>query len=150
MILDILDNADRYLTMNKGFRNAFAFLMRADLKTLAPGRHEVSTDRVFALVEEAPGRKREEAELEAHEKYIDIQLVVEGYDSIGWKRKATCVMVSREYHAGKDIQFFSDEPDLWLPVCAGMFAIFFPEDAHMQSISSGRLRKVVMKIALDQ
>lgn len=150
MILDVLDNADRYLTLNKGFINAFAFLMRSDLKALTPGRHEVSTDRVYALVEDAPGRKREDAELETHEKYIDIQLVVAGRDQMGWKRKATCQQISREYNASKDLQFYRDEPDLWLPVAAGMFVIFFPEDAHMPSLSAGHLRKVVLKVALDQ
>lgn len=150
MILDVLDNADRYLTLNKGFKTAFSFLMRSDLQKLAPGRHEVANDRVFSLVEDAPGRKREHAELESHEKYIDIQLVISGTDMMGWKRKATCTQVSKEYNPGKDIGFFRDTPDVWLPVSAGMYAIFFPEDAHMPMISDGHLRKVIMKIALDQ
>jgi YhcH/YjgK/YiaL family protein len=124
--------------------------MRSDLQKLAPGRHEVANDRVFALVEDAPGRKREQAELESHEKYIDIQLVVSGTDMMGWKRTATCTQISKEYHPAKDIRFFKDTPDVWLPVSAGMYAIFFPEDAHMPMISDGHLRKVVMKIALDQ
>ena len=150
MIIDMLDNADRYLTINKGFRNGFAFLMRSDLKNLAPGRHEISTDRVYALVEDAPGRKREGAELESHEKYIDIQLVVSGTDTMGWKRTASCKQISKAYDSKKDYQFFKDEPEVWLPVGAGMFAIFFPEDAHMPMISSGHLRKVVVKVAVDQ
>ena len=150
MILDVLDNADRYLTLNKGFKTAFSFLMRSDLQKLAPGRHEVANDRVFALVEDAPGRQPEQAELESHVKYIDIQLVVAGTDTMGWKRTATCTQVSKEYHPGKDIGFFKDKPDVWLPVSAGMYAIFFPEDAHMPMISRERIRKVVMKIALDQ
>jgi len=150
MILDVLDNADRYLTLNKGFKTAFSFLMRSDLQKLAPGRHEVANDRVFALVEDAPGRQPEQAELESHEKYIDIQLVVTGIDTMGWKRTATCMQVSKAYHPDKDIGFFKDKPDVWLPVSAGMYAIFFPEDAHMPMISSERIRKVVMKIALDQ
>jgi YhcH/YjgK/YiaL family protein len=135
MILDLLDNADRYLTLNKGFRNGFAFLMRSDLKNLTIGRHEIYTDRVYAIVEDGPGRRKSEAELEAHEKYIDIQLVVEGTDAIGWKLKSSCKQESRKS---------------WLPVNPGMFVILFPEDAHMPSISSGRLRKVVVKIAVDQ
>ena len=150
MIIDVLDNADRYLTLNKGFKTAFSFLMRSNLGSLAPGRHEVANDRVFALVEDAPGRKREQAELESHEKYIDIQLVVSGTDMMGWKRTATCTQISKEYHPSKDIRFFKDTPDVWLPVSAGMYAIFFPEDAHMPMISDGHLRKVIMKIALDQ
>lgn len=150
MILDVLDNADRYLTLNKGFKYAFSFLMRDDLKKLSPGQYEVRNDRVFAIVEEAQGRKREDAELEAHEKYIDIQLVIEGLDTMGWKRKATCKQVSKSYDAAKDLQFFRDDPEVWLPVHAGMYAIFFPEDAHMPLISDSGLRKVIMKIAVDQ
>jgi len=150
MILDVLENADRYLTLNKGFKTAFSFLMRSDLQKLAPGRHEVANDRVFALVEDAPGRQPEQAELESHEKYIDIQLVVTGMDTMGWKRTATCTQVSKAYHPGKDTGFFKNKPDVWLPVSAGMYAIFFPEDAHMPMISTERIRKVVMKIALDQ
>jgi biofilm protein TabA len=150
MILDVLENADRYLTLNKGFKLAFSFLMMDDLKKLKPGHHEVRNDRVFAIVEDAPGRKRAGAELETHDKYIDIQLVLEGFDSMGWKRRATCSQISKPYDAKKDLQFYRDEPDLWLPVQAGMFAIFFPEDAHMPMISDGHLRKVVMKIAVDQ
>jgi len=150
MILDVLDNADRYLTLNKGFREGFAFLMRSDLKTLASGHHKIFSDRVFAIVEDGLGRDKRDAELEAHEKYIDIQLVVAGVDSIGWKLTSTCKQVSRAYDSKKDIQFFKDEPDIWLPVHPGHFVILFPEDAHMPMISSGHLRKVIVKIAMDQ
>ena len=150
MIIDILDNADRYLGFNKGFRRAFAFLMRDDLLKLEPGRHEVDTDRVFAIVEDAQGRDKKDAQLEAHEKYIDIQLVVEGTDNMGWRLKSSCKDVSVPYDEKTDIQFYKDEPQTWLPVSAGMFAIFLPEDAHMPLISENRLRKVVMKVAVDQ
>jgi YhcH/YjgK/YiaL family protein len=150
MILDVLDNADRYLTLNKGFRNGFAFLMRSELKKLKPGRHDIHTDRVFAIVEDGPGRKRDGAELEAHEKYIDIQLVVDGADTMGWRMKSTCTQVSKSYDAGEDIQFFRDEPESWFTVRPESFVIFFPEDAHMPSLSAERLRKIVVKIAVDQ
>jgi len=34
MILDALENAHRYLALNKGFAKAFEFLLRPDLKEL--------------------------------------------------------------------------------------------------------------------
>lgn len=150
MILDVLDNADRYITLNKGFREGFAFLMRSDLKQLKPGRHDIYTDRVYALVEDGDGRRQEDAKLETHEKYIDIQLVVEGADNIGWRLKSACSEVSKKYDPKTDLQLFGDEPASWLPVGAGMFAILFPEDAHMPMISTGHVRKVVVKVAVDQ
>ena len=96
------------------------------------------------------GRKREDALLEAHKKYIDIQLVLAGTDEMGWKSRSSCKQPSGEYDQETDVQIFADEPDAWLSVRRGAFAIFFPEDAHMPLISSGRLHKVVAKVAVDQ
>jgi len=39
-------------------------------------------------VESVPGRAREAAKLECHRRYIDIQLVLEGVDEMGWKALA--------------------------------------------------------------
>lgn len=150
MIIDILDNADRYVVLNKGFRSAFAFLMRSDLAELEPGRHEIMNDRVYCIVETAPGRKREEAELEAHQRYIDIQLVLDGTDTMGWKRKADCKDITRPYKPEIDVESYGDEPDAWIPVQKGMYAIFFPDDAHMPLISDGHLHKIIVKVAMDQ
>jgi len=147
MILDILENADRYLIMHKGFAKAIEFLLRPDLKELPVGRYEIDGDRVYAMVSHGPGRRKEDALLETHEKYIDVQLVLAGTDTMGWKPKSSCKQPSGEYDHKSDVQFFADEPDVWLSIESGAFAIFFPEDAHMPLISSGQIHKVVVKIA---
>jgi len=67
---------------------------------------------------------------------------------MGWRSKSSCNHPSSEYDHEADIQFFNDAPDLWFPVAAGVFAVFFPEDAHMPLISSGQIHKVVVKIAV--
>ena len=150
MILDVFENAHRYLALNNGFAKAFEFLMRPQLNELPVGKHEIDGDRVYAVVDKNPGRKKEEALLETHEKYIDIQLVLAGTDEMGWKPKSSCKQPSQEYDQETDIQFFTDDPDVWLPVKPGMFAIFFPEDAHMPLISSGQLHKVIAKVAVSE
>jgi biofilm protein TabA len=150
MILDVLENANRYLTLNKGFARAIAFLLRPDLKELQVGKYAIDGDRVYAMVSKEPGRRKEDALLETHEKYIDIQLVLEGTDDMGWKPGSMCRQPSGEYDQNNDVQFFKDEPDTWLAVKSGALAIFFPEDAHMPLISSGQLHKVVVKVAVAQ
>jgi YhcH/YjgK/YiaL family protein len=149
MILDVLENAHRYYALNEGFAKAFEFLARPDLKQLPDGKYEIDGDRIYAIVANDPGRKKEEALLEIHEKYIDIQLILDGIDSMGWKPKASCKQPSAGYDEESDLQFFTDEPDAWLATKSGAFAIFFPEDAHMPLISSGLIHKVVMKIAVN-
>ena len=150
MILDILENADRYHGLSKGFKEAFAFLMRPDLKGLSPGRHEIDDDRIFALVSTGPGRRRQDGRLETHEQYIDIQYVIAGTDEMGWKPKTACEQPAGPYDPERDIQFFADEPEAWVTVRRGAFVIFFPEDAHLPLISTEEVRKVVVKVAVQQ
>ena len=150
MILDVLENAHRYLSLNKGFAKAFEFLMQPDLKEMPVDKYEIDGDSVYAMVDKAIGRKKEDALLETHEKYIDIQLVLAGTDDMGWKPKLSCKRPSGEYNQETDVQFFADEPDAWVSTERGAFAIFFPEDAHMPLISSGQLHKVVVKVAMDK
>jgi YhcH/YjgK/YiaL family protein len=147
MILDILENAHRYLVMNKGFAKAIEFLQRPELQELPVGRYEIDGERVYAMVSKDFGIKKEDTHLETHEKYIDIQLILSGTDDIGWKPKSLCTQPSGAYDPKSDLQFFADTPNTWLSIESGEFAIFFPEDAHMPMISSGQIHKVVVKIA---
>jgi biofilm protein TabA len=148
MILDVLENGHRYLALHKGFAKAFEFLARPDLKELSVGKYEIDGERVYAMVFKDPGRKKEDALLETHEKYIDIQLVLAGPDVMGWKPKSLCDKPTGEYDQKSDLQFFTDEPDVWISTKSGAFVIFLPDDAHMPSISSGILHKVVVKVAV--
>lgn len=149
MIFDVLDNAHRYLALHRGFPKAVEFLLRPDLAELPVEKYELDGDRLYAMVTKDAGRRQEDGRLETHERFIDIQLVLAGTDHMGWKPKASCGKPTGEYDAESDIQLFADAPDAWLPVAAGFFVIFFPEDAHMPLISAGQLHKVVVKVAVD-
>jgi len=149
MIFDILPNSHRYLAMHQGFDAAFAFLRRPDLKTLATDKYPIDGERIYAMVAQDPGRNKDEAQLEVHEKYIDIQMVLAGCDEMGWSPRSLCRQPAIPYNGAEDIGFFADPPAAWLPVTAGMFVVFFPEDAHLPLIGSGLIHKVVVKIATD-
>lgn len=149
MILDALTVADRYANLHPLFASAFAFLRDTDLMSLEPGKHTVQGEHVFAIVEACTGRSRVEAKLECHRRYIDIQLVLEGVDEMGWKAVAECAEPTTEYDAARDIQFFNDVPSSWIATPAGSFCLFFPEDAHAPLVSTGLIRKVVVKIAVQ-
>lgn len=147
MILASLAEAERYAALHPLFPRAFEFLRSTDLKALAPGKHTVQGEQLFAIVEACAGRTREEAKLECHRRYIDIQLVLEGVDEMGWKPVAGCADPAMEYDAARDIRFFNDPPSSWIATPPGSFCLFFPEDAHAPLVSQGFIRKVVVKIA---
>lgn len=150
MILDTIGNAGRYAGIHDGFRKAFEFLSQADPGSLSTGRVEIEGDRLFAIVSKGRGRGRREARLEAHARYIDIQYVVSGIDMMGWKPVAACKRPAGQFDSEKDIGFFDDDPEAWIAVHSGAFAIFFPEDAHMPLLSAGEIHKIVVKVAVDR
>jgi YhcH/YjgK/YiaL family protein len=147
MIFDTIANADRYAALHPLFPRAFEFIRNTDLHALTPGCYPIVGDDLLVIVENAAGRSRDEAKLECHRKYIDIQLVLEGVDEMGWKPLAECREPVDGYSAEKDIQFFHDAPSSWIATPPGAFCIFFPEDAHAPLVATGNIRKVIFKIA---
>jgi len=148
MILDILKNSGQYLSQHRSFLQAFDFLKREDICALAPGRYEIDGENIFALVSDGIGKSEEEAKLEVHRKYIDIQYLISGVERIGWNPLQQCSSVISEYNPEKDIAFYSDHASFFLKLTPGMFAVFFPEDAHAPMISGEAVKKVVLKISL--
>lgn len=148
MILSSLSQSDRYTALHPLFPRVFAYIRNTDLHALAPGHYPIVGDDLFAIVEHELGRSREDAKLECHRKYIDIQLVLEGVDEMGWKPLADCCEPVSDYSTEKDIQFFRDAPVSWIATPPGAFCIFFPDDTHAPLVGTGRIRKVVFKIAL--
>ncbi len=147
MIFDSLESIKRYTSLNSGFSKAVEFLLQPNLKDLPAGEYKIDDDRVYAIISIEDGRKKEDAELEIHKKYTDIQMVLSGTDEMGWKPAASCMLPTAEFDKESDIRFFKDIPDAWIPVKPGYFVIFFPEDAHAPLIADGKLHKVVIKVS---
>ncbi len=147
MILDNIANIDRYTALHPLFPCAFDYIRTNDLRILAPGRYPIAGEQLFAIVESVAGRSRVDAKLECHRRYTDIQFVLEGTDEMGWKPVRSCRQPVADYSAEKDIQFFHDDPESWVAAPPGTFCIFFPEDAHAPLVSTGNIRKVIIKIA---
>ena len=146
MILDSLENIAQYRKLHPGFAEAFEFIRSTRLAALASGRHDIRGNAAYVSVGRGPGRAREEGMLEIHRRYIDIQIVLEGVDEMGWKPLSGCSAPETGYEEERDIQFFRDAPDTWFAVKPGQFVIFFPEDAHLPIVSAGNVHKAVVKV----
>lgn len=146
MIVDRIENAQVYYALHPAFEKAFAFLRRPDLAGLEDGAHEIDSRELYALMQSPDGRTRGDAKLEAHRLYIDIQYLIRGDEEIGWKPTAKCGGLARAYEQEKDIEFYSDTPSFYLHLQPGMFALFFPGDAHAPVIAQGSLHKCVVKV----
>lgn len=148
MILDTLENAAKYTAIKIGSSEAFGFLDQPGVAELADGKYEINGDYVFAIVERNQGKKAEDAKLEAHRKYIDVQYIVSGEETMGWAPLSDLAN-SEGYDEARDLEFFTDKPEAFVRVPAGTFAVFLPTDAHMPGLGDGAVHKIIVKIAVN-
>lgn len=146
MVIDTLDNYYRYTKLHKLFRPAFEFLRKDNLAKYSEGRYDIVKNYVYALISKTKGRTMKGASLEAHKKYIDIQIALSGEDLIGYKPLSECRIKKSEYDVKRDCMFFRDKSNLWLKLKGNSFAIFFPHDAHAPLAGSLDVLKAVIKV----
>ncbi len=149
MVLDAIENAERSYPLHPGFKPAFEFLKTFDYTVAEAGRHEIDGARLFMIVDRGMGKGKEKARFEAHRRYIDIQCAISGTDLIGWKNIGSCQGEGQGYNPEKDIEFFNSRTEAWVPVPAGSFGIFMPEDVHAPKGAEEFLEKVVLKVAVN-
>ena len=147
-MIDVLGQSARYSHLHPAFARAFAFLRETDFSSLPPGRHDIEEDAIYVSIDHVEGRGREGARLESHRRHIDIQLTVRGVEQIGWKPLVSCQALDDEFVESRDVGFYRDQPDTWLALPPGTFAIFFPEDAHAPLAGNGPVRKAIVKVRL--
>ncbi len=148
MILDSCACLGAYSALHPRFARVFSFLASASPADLAEGRYEIDGGECYLMVSEGGLRAEADAPLEAHDAYIDIQIVIRGVERYGWRDRGQCAAPRGEFDAAKDIIFYDDRPSTCFTLTEGQFAIFFPGDAHAPLIGQGRVKKCVVKVKL--
>lgn len=150
MILDRIENYSLYSGLGNNIKKGFDFLVKTDLSKLEAGKHPVDGDNMFLLVNEYETKSIAECKLESHQKYIDIQLMLEGSEVMGYVAKNQ-QQPTENLLAEKDVLFYN-EPATFFEVKQGEFALFFPTDLHQPGILSNtksKVKKAVLKIKVE-
>ncbi|EDY81098.1 conserved hypothetical protein [Verrucomicrobiia bacterium DG1235] len=155
MIVDHISNWKSY-SLGEAWEKAFGFL-----ETLSVDAEEkeypIDGDAIFARVMSYPTKVETDptAVLEAHRKYVDIQMALVESERIAVY--PTHEMVTKDtYDAERDVEFFEyKEPGkLQLSMYPGTFAVLFPQDAHMPQLFTERegavVKKVVVKVLAER
>jgi YhcH/YjgK/YiaL family protein len=109
--------------------------------------YDIDGDTVFALVQRYDTKPREKGLWEAHRRYIDVQFVASGIESLGWAQLGN-LTETQPYSAEKDCLLLAGSGDV-VTARAGDFLVFFPEDAHMPCLAHDQpspVLKVVVKV----
>lgn len=157
MILGNLNKLGEMKYLAPKLKEMLIYLRETDLKDRELGRIELEGDSLFINIEENEMASREERRPEAHRKYLDIQLVLDGEESIGVavdSRDENVEGILEEYSEDRDIVFYRGvKRENMIDLFPGDFAVFFPEDIHRPRCrvdgTPGRAKKAIVKMKLD-
>ena len=139
MIIDNLTNSEKYIALHKDFKLVFDFLKENNLETMNCGKNiQLRGEEVFFNLDEYETKTTQK--LEAHKKYIDIQVVITGEEYMGYTNIDNTT-VSEEYDEKRDVMFLNGNVDKVLATNKN-FIVFYPEDAHMPALSVNEPKKV--------
>ena len=135
-------------------QDGLRFLIENDLAALPLGKHTIQGTVLYALVSEYQTQPKTQRRPEAHKKYIDIQYICSGEEIIGCGPLAAAGQVDEDFLQERDIVYFKGiAVETETSLLPGMFAIYFPWEAHRPNCAvrdePGKIRKVVVKVAVD-
>jgi YhcH/YjgK/YiaL family protein len=150
MIYDALENA--YLYADRRLAVGFSFLTAGATYGLPSGRYELG-EGAYANVAGYDTSPAVSAAFEAHRRYIDIQALIDGEEVIQIAPLADVTEIEA-YDEEKDIAFYAEPGDeSTLLMRPGVFAVFYPGDAHrpgvMTSHTPRTVKKIVVKIPVE-
>ncbi len=147
MIIDTLDNLEKYINLHPDFKTVFDYLKSHDISKMECGRHELRGNELFFNLQEYETKPIQK--LEAHKKYIDIQVMATGEEYMGYTNIKNTT-VSETYDETKDVMFLNGSVDK-LKADNKTFLIFYPNDAHMPALcidKPQKVKKAIFKILI--
>ena len=150
MVLDRIENAERYLSLGDGIAKALRYIQNNNLTGVKPGRYELDNDRLVMMVFEFDSTNLNECRLEGHRKYIDLQYWVSGSELMGHDVLHN-QPVLEEYNEKTDCAFYTCIAS-YSRVLPGTFVIYYPSDLHTavsDPLSDSSVKKIVFKILVE-
>ena len=137
MVVDTLENLEKYASLNPLFAQAIEFLKSHDLHAMEVGKTELNGKDLVINIAQTTPKTKEQAKLETHNEFIDIQVPLSGTEIMGYTPGKDCVPADAPYEG---------LAETYIAVKPGMFAIFFPQDGHAPGISPDGVKKVIVKV----
>ena len=108
MIVSDLKHSERIESLHPLFKTLFEYVKSHDLLHADTGRIELDGDRLFINNVAAEGVPAERQPLEAHRDYIDVHILLEGSERIGWKSIDDVRNVTKPYDAEADCALYTE------------------------------------------
>ena len=153
MIVGSIESVSKQVHQFPNIRKALSYLKELEPSQIEDDRYSVIDPIIFAIFTTyLTERPLETIDVEGHRKFIDIYLMLEGSEQVGW------ISIDKL----DDLSEYDEKGDVWkkqinkerlsfVTLHKGDAAVLFPEDAHAAQFAKGvpiHARKVIMKIAV--
>jgi len=144
MIIDKLEN----LSLYKNIPDIVVKFLQTLPEEIKLGKQILSED-IYVNIEKYTTKLSEDAKFEAHKKYIDIQILLNGQEQIHVTDKKS-LHTSIPYNNEKDIIFYSDPIKEYpaIKLDGTNFIMLFPHEAHAPQVSIAEDRQEVLKVVV--
>ena len=146
MIVSNLQNSRRIEALHPLFKTLFEYVKTNDLLHAELGRIEIQGDDLFINNVNPECVPSDKQVLEVHHDYIDVHILLEGVETIGWKAIEDVAHEVKPYEEEGDCALYSDVPSTFVTLHPGQFMIVYPEDPHAPVIGEGKIRKLIAKV----
>ena len=131
---------------NPYYAAAMEYIRNNDLNSLENGKHILDGDNLFVNIVDSQLKTPQQARLEVHNQYIDIQVPLSKAETFGVKLRTECTEPDGEFNTEKDIMFYKDPVQETVTVEKGGVITFAPETAHAPLIGEGTIHKAIFKV----
>ena len=148
MIVSNLQNSSRVEVLHPLFKTLFDYVKSHDLLHAELGRIDIDGDNLFIMNINPECVAQAKQVLEVHRAYIDVHILLQGRERIGWKAFEDVNQEVKPYEKEGDCALYSDCSTTWVDLYPGQFMIVYPEDPHAPIIGQGKIRKLIAKVKI--
>lgn len=131
-------------------QTALKFIAETDFSKLPNGEIEIEGRNIYAGINTYETEPKPNRRPEKHNKYIDVQFVGHGEETIWYAPFRPSCQLTEDKFATNDVAFYADPQELnCANLKAGDFCILFPWELHRPNCStkaSSSVQKIVVKI----
>lgn len=149
MIFGNIENLNEYSFLEAKVAECFAYAKEHDLKNFEKGSHTIDGERFFVNIVEYETTTPENRFWEAHKKYLDVHLMLNGEEQI-----------DLNFLQNMDVKAFVEKDD-FVPMDGeknssvilrnGDFLICYPQDGHRTAVrvqESQKVKKAIFKVLI--
>lgn len=147
MIFGNIKDKDRYNFIDERILKCFKYAFKNNLKEFSTGIYDINGEEIFVNIVSYKTVDKEERFWEAHKKYIDVHLMLDGSEKIAINHIDN--LEKKEYEEEGDFLPLDGNEASVVTLEKGDFLICYPEDAHMTAIrvsESENIKKAIFKV----